>query len=146
MLHLALLRVAKSLLVGSLVTRESSKPPWRPPLSAWAPPSSNHRRPPDPLPRSPTVAHLEHWVRVVRRVPSPPHHRQRLPPISSAEALASMGEVAGERIILCLRNKSRGEDKTVLDPWGGSGMQISMVRDFFYSRINVSAGICTVRR
>ena len=36
------------------------------------------------------------------------------------------GEGAGERIMLCLRN--RGEDKTVLDPLEGSGVQISKVR------------------
>jgi hypothetical protein len=41
------------------------------------------------------------------------------------------GEATGERIMLCLRNDSRGEDKTVLDPKEGSDVHISMVRDFF---------------
>jgi hypothetical protein len=52
------------------------------------------------------------WARVARRVPSPPRRRQRLSPISSAQAHASMGgEAAGERIMSCLRNESMREDK-----------------------------------
>ena len=52
--------------------------------------------------------------------------------LQSARVLASMGgELARERIMLCLRNESRGEDETLLDPWEESGVQISMV-DFFF--------------
>jgi hypothetical protein len=80
------------------------------------PSSLNHPPSEDPLPRSPTVAHLEHMgaSREVNPFASAP--QATLPPISSAQALASMGEAAEERIMLCLRNESRGEDKTMLDP------------------------------
>ena len=78
----------------------------------------------------------------------PPRHRQRLPPILSTQALASMGgEVAGERIMLCLRNESRREDKDCAGSIGKKRRtdKHGAVRDFFYSRINVPAGIYIVR-